>query len=419
MSKINKYEDFSWDFRTDFTKEYTHCFHSYPAMMIPQIVRRVIKEYGTNAEILFDPYCGTGTSFVEANLVGINSIGTDLNPLARLISKAKTTLLNIDELKDTTANYYDYIVKYRYNMNEIDLVESPSFTNIDYWFSQDVQKKLMIIKNFITSIKDNNIKNFFLVAFSEVIRESSWTRNGEFKLYRMSEKKMEQFNPKVFEIFEKKIKRNTDGLISYLNAKVNGSDTKIFSFNSVDPIPSDIIDKRSIDIVITSPPYGDSRTTVAYGQFSRLSNQWMEVENSNQIDNLLMGGKKKDTNISFGIDILDIVLKKIADIDNKRASEVVSFYDDYQKSIKNVSSVVKDNGIVCFVVGNRKVKGNILPTDEITRLMFEKNNFVHIKTIIRNIPKKRMPRKNSPTNKSGVLESTMNNEYIIIMQKKD
>ena len=70
---MNKYinkrvEDNSWDFLTSNTKEYSHCYHIYPAMMIPQIARRVLKDYApNNTSILFDPYCGTGTSLVEAN----------------------------------------------------------------------------------------------------------------------------------------------------------------------------------------------------------------------------------------------------------------------------------------------------------------------------------------------------------------
>jgi len=75
-----KYSDFSWDFREADTKRFTHCYHSYPAMMIPQIAERLLVKYGMNSKILFDPYCGTGTSLVEANLKNIHAIGTDINP---------------------------------------------------------------------------------------------------------------------------------------------------------------------------------------------------------------------------------------------------------------------------------------------------------------------------------------------------
>ena len=64
-SRNAKIVDDSWDFRNSNTKDFTHCFHSYPAMMIPQVARRIIDNLGKKSKILFDPYCGTGTSLVE------------------------------------------------------------------------------------------------------------------------------------------------------------------------------------------------------------------------------------------------------------------------------------------------------------------------------------------------------------------
>ncbi len=68
-----------------------------------------------------------------------------------------------------------------------------------------------------------------------------------------------------------------------------------------------------------------------------------------------------------------------------------------------------------MVVGNRTVKGVQLPTDEIVADFGESVGFRHVETIIRKIPNKRMPSKNCPANKAGVLGST--EEYIVIMEK--
>lgn len=106
---VSKKIDESWDFRKANTKELTHCFHSYPAMMIPQVARRIIKNYGKEGDVLFDPYCGTGTSLVEANIKNISAIGTDLNPLARLIATAKTTKINSDLLNSEINNFINYL----------------------------------------------------------------------------------------------------------------------------------------------------------------------------------------------------------------------------------------------------------------------------------------------------------------------
>jgi len=414
----NKYIDTSWDFKNEDTKIYTHCFHSYPAMMIPQVAGRLIEKYNGNSKLLFDPYCGTGTSLVEANLRGISAVGTDLNPLARLIATAKTVLLNIKTLNLYLKDFNDFIFGYRFGIKSKLSAEVPDFPNIKFWFSSDVQLKLAIIKKYIEKIDDLSIQDFFKVAFSETVRECSWTRNSEFKLLRMPPKQIHGFNPDVLGIMEFKLSRNRNGLMSYLKAKKDRiAFTKICSFNTVESIPEEILPEDYVDLVVTSPPYGDSRTTVAYGQFSRLANQWLNFENASNVDKELMGGKSAQNDHYFDVDILDETIERIGNKDEKRSKDVIAFFNDYERSIKNISKVIRHKGYVCYVVGNRRVKDVIIPTDEITKKLFEKYGFRHRETIIRNIPNKRMPLENSPSNIIGEKSPTMKNEYIVICQK--
>ena len=150
----------------------------------------------------------------------------------------------------------------------------PKFKNIDFWFSKSVQENLALIKQFIDKITIKKIQDFFYVAFSETVRESSYTRNSEFKLYRMTEKQRVNFNPNVYAMMINKLSRNKKGLIEYLNHLQDKTvSSKIKDFNTVETIGD--IEEKSIDIIVTSPPYGDSKTTVAYCQFSRLANQWL------------------------------------------------------------------------------------------------------------------------------------------------
>jgi DNA modification methylase len=412
-----KYIDNSWDFRAENTKGLTHCFHNYPAMMIPQVANRLIDKYGRSAKLLFDPYCGTGTSLVEANLKDISAVGTDLNPLARLIAAGKTTPIDEQTLDLFLKDFNDRMFRFRFGMETYDSAVTPTFKNIDYWFTKDVQKRLAVIKEYTDSIENFPVRQFFQIAFSETVRETSLTKNSEFKLFRMSEKQMERFSPDVFGIMEQKLSRNRRGLISYIKEKKNGASSAIFSFNTVYEIPQTVLSSNSVDLVVTSPPYGDSRTTVAYGQFSRLANQWMGYEDASKVDNELMGGKVKKS-YRFDIERLNKTIEQIAGKDEKRARDVISFYDDYMNSINNVSKVLKTGGYACYVVGNRRVKGVTIQTDEITRNIFERNGFEHLETIIRNIPNKRMPSKNSPTNIVGKSDTTMKNEYIVVMRKK-
>jgi len=409
------YDD-TWDFRNANTKEYTHCFHAYPAMMIPQVARRIIENFGKNARLLFDPYCGTGTSLVEANLHGINAIGTDINPLARLIAAVKTTKIDIQVLDSFLQNFNNYIFKINFEVENVNSIFIPEIRNIDYWFSKSNQIKLGILLGYIENIHDPTIKNFFKVALSETIRESSYIKPGEFKLVR--NKNWKQKNElDVFGIMVNKLIRNKKGLMEFQSACQNNSVATICDFNTVDGIPANIIEPNSIDIVVTSPPYGDSRTTVAYGQYSRLANEWLGFKEANQVDKMLMGGQKRKYIPLFKSKLLNEVVQTILQEDKERAKDVISFYEDYEKSIANVSSIIKRGGYVCYVVGNRTVKGITIPNDEITAQLFVSNGFSHVKTIVRNIPNKRMPLKNSPSNIVGETAPTMKNEYIVVCQK--
>ncbi|MGC8743135.1 MAG: DNA methyltransferase [Verrucomicrobiia bacterium] len=416
LTKPVKYRDESWDFRTANTKQYVHCFHQYPAMMIPQVAGKILDEYGSGSKLLFDPYCGTGTSLVEANLRGINAIGTDINPLARLIAKVKTTIIPLNLLDDYLKDFNNFVFSAELGALKT-IPHIPNFKNIDYWFKKDTQIFLAIIKGYIDAIENQDIQDFFKVAFSETVRDVSLTKNSEFKLYRMSQKQIEKFKPDVFGTILQKLLRNRNGLAEYISIKKNKSYSIICNFNTVFGIPENLLPPESVEIVVTSPPYGDSRTTVAYGQFSRLANQWLGFEQMNEVDKRAMGGQPSKEFKIFNCEPLDNALNAIAQKDNKRAFDVLSFYLDYEKSIKNVSKLVKRNGIVSYVVGNRKVKGVQILNDEITREFFERCGFNHIKTIMRTIPNKRMPKKNSPTNLPGITDTTMDSEFIVILQK--
>lgn len=127
--------------------------------------------------------------------------------------------------------------------------------------------------------------------------------------------------------------------------------------------------------------------------------------------------RKKNHPYSINSFLLNDTIEKIAQTDEKRAKEVFSFFVDYKKSIDNVSKKLKPRKYACYVVGNRTVKSVQIPMDEITKEFFEMNDFRHVETIIRNIPNKRMPSKNSPSNVVGDKSTTMKHEYIVIMQK--
>lgn len=409
--------DDRWSFRTANTKEYTHCYHTYPAMMIPQVARTLIEEYkpSNKFEMLFDPYMGSGTSLVEASLIGINSVGTDLNPLARMMGKVKTTHYSESEILKIFRDIQADLIFY--DEHKVEDRNFDRISNYSFWYSEDSLLKLSYLQQLIKQYSTEENIDFFLLALSEVVREVSFTRNGEFKRYKMSAKSLANFNPDTFKLFETKIDRNLKGLIAYNKVAPNNAIASVYGFNSTIEIPSEILSKDSVDMVVTSPPYGDSHTTVAYGQFSRWALEWFGFENAKDLDRRLMGGNKSNEELFPTISIRK-ELDEIKSADAKRYEEVVGFLNDYCLSMRHVADVVRRGGVVCYVVGNRTVKGVQIPLDYFTAEVFESCGFKHEITIVREIPNKRMPAKTSPTNIAGAKVSTMSNEYIVILRKQ-
>ena len=156
-----------------------------------------------------------------------------------------------------------------------------------------MQRELGLIRGHIDWIESARIADFFRVAFSLTVRKVSWTKNSEFKLVRMTPERIEDHDPDVFSTMVDVLNDNRRAFASLDHALGDESAIpSVYGFNTVAGIPQEIIAPESVDIVVTSPPYGDSKTTVAYGQFSRLSSQWLGYDNANQVDNSLMGGAK-------------------------------------------------------------------------------------------------------------------------------
>jgi hypothetical protein len=174
--------DNNWNFKTANTKEFTHCYHTYPAMMIPQVARTLIEQFAPQGrfELLFDPYMGSGTSLVEASLKGVNSIGTDINPLARLISKAKVSHFNIDQIEKYLSEIQ--LLSFTYQPEKVINSDFSRVSNYSFWYSKEVLLKLSFLSQMIASF-DIESQLFFKIALSEVVREVSFTRNSEFKRF--------------------------------------------------------------------------------------------------------------------------------------------------------------------------------------------------------------------------------------------
>ena len=128
-----------WSFRDTGRAEttaLTHNYHRYPAKFIPQIARKLIEDYAPNkTQVVCDPFGGCGTTLVEAKLLGHKSIGFDINPIAKLITQAKTTPIK----PKTLANYQQRFLQY---YEDTPKIFYEHHHRIDYWFEPQIIQEL-------------------------------------------------------------------------------------------------------------------------------------------------------------------------------------------------------------------------------------------------------------------------------------
>ncbi len=399
---FKRVRDEYFDFKDTPASTGIYGIHPYPAMFHFLVVREIIKNFSKEGDYLLDPFMGSGVVAGESLISGRNFVGYDINPLAVLISKVRTTPLQFNMLFETL----EHILK-TFRCQKPEDVEFP---NVHYWFDEDVIKNLSKLRQVVFNIERSEVGDFFKVVFSETVRRVSRARYEEFKLVRRKDNNV----PDVIKTFREVSLKNI-GLLTDFYSKFTPRNVflKLEERNIMDGIP---LEDNFIDLVITSPPYGDSKTTVAYGQFSRLSLRWLGLEEN--VDRASLGAKPKDVHSGLPSNILYKYIEEIASKDERRAKEVFSFYADLYACIQIIAKKVKEKGFVCFVVGNRRVKGFELPTDKISADFFESQGFEHQKTIVRTISNKRMPVKNSPSNIRGENDFTMRYEYIVILRKK-
>lgn len=80
-----------------------HDFYRYPARFSPGFVRAVIETFTEPGDVVLDGFVGGGTTLVEAQSLGRQSVGFDINPLAIFVSRAKTTLFSTQALREVEA----------------------------------------------------------------------------------------------------------------------------------------------------------------------------------------------------------------------------------------------------------------------------------------------------------------------------
>ncbi|MCX8506671.1 MAG: hypothetical protein ORN98_08680, partial [Alphaproteobacteria bacterium] len=179
-----------YDFRGESYKSFFPNLHRYPATMLPQIGVKLMAEFGVRGRIALDPFCGSGSSFIAMILAGFTEIhGFDRNGFATLLSRARYRKYDFDQLVRDCSRISTYAADCQLRDDG-----TP-------WLPSGIWAKAQKIRDEIRLNYGDASGDFLLVALAEALRKSSYTRQGEFKLYRIPAAERAQYRPDFAAIF--------------------------------------------------------------------------------------------------------------------------------------------------------------------------------------------------------------------------
>jgi hypothetical protein len=145
----------------------THNFHAFPAKFPPQLPRKFINSLTVPGEWVLDPMVGSGTTVVEAVILGRNGVGIDIDPLALNLCKVKVTPLDpgriIKEAKLIVERAERALRQKEDRLWGVlnSRFDPPTKKFVDYWFSKETQFELLALMQQIEALADIDVRRFF------------------------------------------------------------------------------------------------------------------------------------------------------------------------------------------------------------------------------------------------------------------
>ena len=272
-----------WSSRARAPRDSVHSLFQYPAMMVPIVQRNlieIVKDIQPQIFRLFDPYVGAGTNLVAGMHNGINSYGQDINPLAILISRAKTQSFFCQDLRQRVCHAIEVAKSDKSNEIAID------FPNREKWFRHDIAVELSKLKRAIEREEELWVRRFMWVILAETVRVTSNDRTTTYKLHARPLEDSKRRKSYPIAAFSTMIAKGLDDLdgykhsleeAGYVKDNVYKGEVRVELGNTVKGIA--LVDSgfQLFDLLVTSPPYGDNKSTITYGQHSYLPLQWIQL----------------------------------------------------------------------------------------------------------------------------------------------
>jgi SAM-dependent methyltransferase len=341
-----KIEELDWDFADADTQYLTHSIHRYSGKFIPQIARQAVELLTQPGELVLDSYCGSGTTLLECSLTGRRSIGIDLNPLAVLIARVKTTPISRQKLLACVEGIrrdLRPLAGPTGGQSLLDLIPHDPFEQArqDWrwsdpwyvrWFQDGVRQELITIHKRIMEEPDESCRNVGLVAFSDILRKSSNAHSSYPNV--MLDKKKGKVPPAILRFLDR-LEQITTAVLGLEKALAGKPLPEVVPGNAR-AVP---LEASSVDAVITHPPYIAS---IPYAEYGLLSITWLGHD-AKQLDKDLTGGRRQSSKV------------------------VEQFRDGYDGMLREAYRVLRPGRILLLMVGNPVVKGERIDLAEMSK----------------------------------------------------
>lgn len=417
-----------WAFRGRAKRSHCHSLLQYPAMMVPEMqgeLMDAVMSVDTNIRTTFDPFVGSGTILSESMARGLDFTGIDINPLSVLSCEVKSGPLYVNSLEEKIEYLFQIIQFDRSTKTNFD------FPNIDKWFTPTAQSELSKIRRAILLEPAKWARKFYWLAMASAVRTCCNSRSSTYKLHLKPALQISA-HPSPITIFKEKLLSNMESIKQqkelleskgYLHRSRYASEINIVHGDTKNPI----LTSSEMDLLVSSPPYGDNQTTVPYGQYSYLPLMWIDINdidsvhdatllcNQSAIDSNSLGGFIKDhrEKRKYLLDKSYSFIKAIYKVERanpENTKKLVSFIYDLEKSLINSIDYLRDSAYMVWTLGNRRVSNIEIPLDHIMIELLENRKCTYVQSIERTIPSKRMATRNQ-------ISETMGKETILIMRK--
>lgn len=423
-----------WDFSENDCRSHGHALFPYPAMMVPQLQGALLDDLlavDPTVEWCYDPFAGSGTILTECMRRGLSFVGADLNPLAVLIMSVKARPLR----EKTLQTAVERVVA---DAREVRNARAVDFAGRDKWFTPEAVEALSRLRAAIQAQHGRPTRRFLWVCLAATVRLVSNSRTSTFKLHAYSPEVLATRKVDVFQAFQKVADEAVAQMgeqydeLSAAATLTKGNYAGDVRVRHIDALRNDGWSKHlAADVLMTSPPYGDNRTTVPYGQHSFLPLMWIDrtdlppgdletlLASPYRIDVASVGGRR----VADAESRLDELRKRspaiastaalLRPLDGDGFTRFLAFCSDLDKAIEAVSTRLRPGAIQFWTLGNRRISGQLAPTSTIVSELSASRGAIELTTIQRRFPRnaKRMGAKNDTV-------PLMDTEQILVLQSR-